>query len=876
MPRIVHVPDMLVELTPRAYTAQPDGNVYSLDVEPVAAAEVASEIITGAARENAERERLRDVPMGSAARGGPIRLRDYQVEAVEAVQAAWEDGKRSPLVVMPTGCHRAGQLILMLDGTTKRVEDVVVGDLIMGPHRTPRRVLQLCRGTDEMFEICPQHFTGSGLAPKSFVVNGDHVLPTYESKHLGGHLGGVDHLPPICRNLTVREARKKTGHGRGWLAYLGPNGLVRGYSTYSIRATKTTEPFYGFQLDGDHLYVLPDGCVTHNSGKTIVAAEAIHRYCAANPTRKAMFIAHREELLTQTRSKLMVVSDSISVGIVQGTSNQLGRRVTVASVQTVGHHSGRRLEAVMESGKIGLLIVDEAHHAVAGSAYARVIARLREDEPNLVIMGLTATPDRADGTALDAVFDKVAFHRDIFWMIEHGYLVPPTGVTVKLDIDLNAIATRDGDFVQTQLSKVMNQPAVNFAVVRAWQQHGFDKKMLAFCVDVAHAEALAEAFRDAGYTSAAVHGEMAKKDRERVLDDFRKGTIKLLANCEILVEGYDDPSCEGIIFARPTQSRSLFAQATGRGLRLYPGKTECVVIDVVGNSEKHSLASLASLAGLDPVGPEASDGEKERTGEEDEEIGLDGDGIVQLDEVNERSVRSLDFQRLARRRELRYSWRETTVGWTLQIPRVGYFLVAWADLAHTKCTVHFYDLREGRRDSPPTHVLSTPVDFDLAYGMVEGEMERFMRARASRENPTWGNRGSERDDSSSGEEEEDSSTPASFFAWIDLSDGLSDDIAASESMMMNSAGWRRRPRTAKQETLLKRYGARIKTLPETAGEAADLITVLQVEHDFKMRLPPTDKQLGYLRVHQIKFTRDLTKQGAARLIVQHRRATGRM
>lgn len=709
MPAIVHTPDMPYELTPRAYTRQPDGNVYSIDVEPVTAEEAAAMVpkpLSGMAREIAEREAMRNVPMGTGERPNrsAIRLRDYQLEAIEAVTDAWNRGKNAPLVVLPTG-----------------------------------------------------------------------------------------------------------------------------------------------------------------AGKTIVAAELISRFCEANPTKKAMFLAHREELLTQTRSKLMVVNDSISVGVVQGSSNQLGRRVTVASVQTVGHHTGRRIAEVMAAGQVGLLIIDEAHHATA-PGYQRVIERLKDGDPELVIMGLTATPDRADGTALDSVFNTVAYARDIFWMIEHGYLVAPTGVTVKLDIDLDAVATREGEFVSSQLSKIMNQPPVNFAVVRAWQEHGFDRKMLAFCVDVAHAEALAETFRDAGYPSAAIHGELPKKERERVLDDFRKGALKIVTNCEVLTEGYDDPSTEGIIMARPTQSRGLFAQAIGRGLRPYPGKTECIVIDVVGNSEKHSLASLASLAGLDPLG--AAESESSEPKDPTDELLAEEDELPNVNDVRASQVRELDFQRLARRRQLRYAWRETTIGWTLQIPRVGYFLVAWADTAHTKCTVHFYDMREGRRDQPPVHVLSSPVDFDLAYGMVEGELERFLRARATRNNPQWGNRGNEEP------AEDDPNAQASIFAWIDLDDGLSEEIHVPEAMMMNDAGWRRRPISPKQEQLLRKLGAKNTTMPQTAGEAADLITVLQVEHDYKMRLPPTPKQLGYLRHHRIPFTRELTKQGAARLIVEHRRATG--
>ncbi|NBV54881.1 MAG: hypothetical protein EBR79_04115, partial [Proteobacteria bacterium] len=138
--------------------------------------------------------------------------------------------------------------------------------------------------------------------------------------------------------------------------------------------------------------------------------------------------------------------------------------------------------------------------------------------------------------------------------------------------------------------------------------------------------------------------------------------------------------------------------------------------------------------------------------------------------VNSMQARELDFQLRAKRS--RYAWRETAYGWTLQIPRVGYFLVAWHDKDKTRATVRFHDMREGRRDLPPTEVVRTPIEFEMAYGLVEGEVERLTAPRAKRP-----------------EGEED--RPA-FFAFL-YDDGLEEEIHVAERMLLNDASWRSKP-----------------------------------------------------------------------------------
>lgn len=590
------------------------------------------------------------------------------------------------------------------------------------------------------------------------------------------------------------------------------------------------------------LVVLPTG-----AGKTLVASEMIARVRKATSGR-CLFFAHRKELLDQTATKVRLVSPDTRVGLIQAKFNEIGRPVTVASIQTLGHKGGKRLEALLNAGSYELMILDEAHHAVS-KQWLRVIEAIRQRNPGILVMGMTATPGREDGLALDRIFDTVAYERNLLDMIQEGWLVPPRGFRVKIDVRLDEVRSDGGDYVVSQLSKVMNTPHVNRAVVEAWMTYGHDRKCLVFACDVEHASALAQEFRDAGYPALHVDGTMKPKQRKEALDAFREGSIKLLVNCNVLTEGYDDPSAEGIVFARPTQSQALYIQAMGRALRLFPGKTEALIIDCVGNSEKHRPIQLASLVGFDPKkgrGPSAAPGEGD--GEEDE--------VILEPTVADAEVRDgHEFSISKRVASTKYKWRETTHGWVLQIPRIGYYLVAWSDKARSASTIRFYDQRDGRKNTPPREVVREPITFEMAYGLVEAEADRLFRASEQR-NDMWS----------------DEQMPLE--GLVDLDEGVDDDLHVPESWVLKNAEWRSHPITYRQRELLLSLGVKGHTMPELAGEASDLITIMRVERDVKMRLPATEKQLAYFKRWKMTVPENLTKGAAAKLIYEHRVSKG--
>ncbi len=597
------------------------------------------------------------------------------------------------------------------------------------------------------------------------------------------------------------------------------------------------------------LVVLPTG-----AGKTVIAAQIMQMFRGEMGYR-SLFLAHRNELLVQTQEKIRIAGGSLRTGIVQGSKNQIGPHVdaTIASVQTLGGTSGQRLSQVLDTGRIDIMILDEAHHAVSPQ-WRRVIDGVRERNPEVRIFGMTATPGRSDGLALDTVFDEVCFERNSFDLIRDGYLVPPKGFKVDLDLDLDKVKTDGGDYASAQLSKLMNQPRVHEAIVHSWMQFGHNRKTIVFAVDVQHASSLAQFFSDAGYASEFVHGGTKAKDRAAIYERFASGSTKLLVNCEVLTEGFDDPSIECVLFARPTQSQGLYVQMLGRGLRPWPGKTECLVIDCVGNSEKHRPIQLASLAGFDPSLAVSDGAERGQEGAEDEEED-------ELPEVREARIRGEEFEIGGRVRNAKYQWRETDFGWVLQIPRIGYYLCSWIDRHKHKCTIQFFDQRPSKRNTPPRTIVQEPVDFDLAYGMVEGEMDRFFNARRQRDMFSR---------APSAEFAPDESENLDAVSFVDITDGLDDEIDVEEETLLKTARWREQPMSSRQRSLLLKLGAKEQTLPSKMGEASDMILILQVARDLKMRIPATMKQMAFLRANKIEHQAQLTKGEAARLIIAHK------
>lgn len=342
--------------------------------------------------------------------------------------------------------------------------------------------------------------------------------------------------------------------------------------------------------------VLPTG-----AGKTVVFSHLAREWDKG----RILILVHRDELATQTRNKIAAIAPHLSVGIVKAGRDEVDADVIVGSVQTL--RSDRRISRLME---ISLVIVDECHHATADS-YMSVLRNLGcFSKPGVPAIGFTATMDRSDKKSakigLGDVWEEIVFTRDILDMIGDGHLADPRGVLVTIDgMSLSDVKVSRGDFSETSLSDMLLSNDAQEIVARAYVEHARERKGLLFAPTVKAAHAFAEALRAQGITTAVVHGSMPDHERRTALADFTAGRVQVLSNCMVLTEGYDEPSASVCVIARPTKSAALYQQMTGRVLRPYPGKTDALVIDVIGATEEHSLASLADLASgrIDKVEP---------------------------------------------------------------------------------------------------------------------------------------------------------------------------------------------------------------------------------------------------------------------------------
>jgi len=295
-----------------------------------------------------------------------------------------------------------------------------------------------------------------------------------------------------------------------------------------------------------------------------------------NSGKRVLIIAHRKHLLRQISDTLK--SWGVRHAVVAGGARGIPRtNVVVASVFTVA----ARLKHWPEPD---LIVGDEAHHFTPESTWGKVVAAF----PRSRVLGVTATPERADGTGLGLMFDHMVIGPTVRELIDRGYLsdfevyAPPAP-------DLSSVKTRAGDYAVGELEKVMGESSVTGDAVKHYLDVTPGRKAIAFCVSVKHAEQVAEAFRLAGITAECINGGMEPSAIEKVIERFRAGTTKVITSCDLVSEGFDVPSCEVAILLRPTKSYSLYAQQAQRATRISPGKTMAWILDHANNTRMHGF-----------------------------------------------------------------------------------------------------------------------------------------------------------------------------------------------------------------------------------------------------------------------------------------------
>lgn len=336
------------------------------------------------------------------------------------------------------------------------------------------------------------------------------------------------------------------------------------------------------------------------AGKTCIFSELIKRWMTRYPKMNIMVLAHRQELVAQAADKLFQVwpegRQYVSIACASLGQAKVNRPVIIGSVQTLS--TSKRLAKLDKS--INLLIIDEVHrlpHSEAGGQYYKLIDRLKENNPKLRILGVTATPYRLGHGYIYG--DECREGRtNLFPALDHqiglddltdaGYLAPRIELEKSMGADIKSVKLSSGEYNSVDLSSLMSRSVYIKSAVDAYKKYASDRdKVLVFAVSIEHAKLLAKEFAAAGYEAEAIHSKMLRQTRKSILNRFDHGALRVLINVEILTEGWDSPKVNAIMLCRPTTSPALFVQMIGRGTRLSPGKDNLLVLDLVDNYKAH-------------------------------------------------------------------------------------------------------------------------------------------------------------------------------------------------------------------------------------------------------------------------------------------------
>lgn len=350
---------------------------------------------------------------------------------------------------------------------------------------------------------------------------------------------------------------------------------------------------YFVEHSGNPLVVQPTG-----AGKSVVLGEFIRRACHLYPETRVLLLSHVKELLTQDAAAILRLWPEAPVSLYSAGLNvkDLSGQIIVGGIQSIY----RRAYQVQQCD---LVIIDEAHLLTDADTgmYRRFLRELGEINPHLKIVGLTATPYRLDTGLLHrgpkALFTDIAHEVKLGWLVDQGYLSPLRSKKTETTFDVSGVHKRGGEFIASELEDAVNTTSLNAAVVAELLERGKDRgSWLLFCAGIEHAKSLAGSIADAGISTACVFGETPPAERARVLDGFKRGEIRCLANVGVLTTGFDAPGVDLIGMLRPTMSKGLYVQMLGRGTRLAEGKDDCLVLDWAGNVKRHGPVDLVSGA----------------------------------------------------------------------------------------------------------------------------------------------------------------------------------------------------------------------------------------------------------------------------------------
>lgn len=518
--------------------------------------------------------------------------------------------------------------------------------------------------------------------------------------------------------------------------------------------------------------------------------------------RRVLWLAHREELIQQPAKTLAQIDPSKAYGVVKADRNEYMRPVVFASIQSACQP--RRL-AQLVAERFDIVVIDEAHHALSDS-YKLVANELGCFTPGgPILIGLTATPERTDGAGLDEMFQGVAFQMGIRTAIDGGYLVEPSFFERPIRVDLDAITKSRGDFSVKELDLALMRAGIVDEIVATFEEHAANRKSIIFTVSVAQAEEVASALRQRGHAIAALSGETPPEQRRAMLRKLHTGELRSIVNCMVLTEGFDEPSIDCVILARPTQSKSLMIQMVGRGLRLFPGKSTCIVVDLVGVSKRNTLVQAAVIFG-----------KRDEEDERKRSTSTEPDPFADPEEYwRKRLLSQIKGTRGAPRSSL--NWLpDGEGGWLLDAGVFGTVRMIPAERSDDEVLTWRVDAVGVRAPGSPSRMMlnADAVNQETAQMIAEDYVRRVNAM----------------------------------------------NLAKKQTEMP----WRNDPATAQQVRALKRAGVK-GAEGLTRGTASDLLTQIKSK---QAATPATPKQIAALRARGLKVSESISRQEAARMFAR--------
>ena len=468
----------------------------------------------------------------------------------------------------------------------------------------------------------------AGLLDSDGFFDGHCLEITTQSRELAGDIVFLARSLGFMANCHEKYCACQTGAG-GWYyrvhisGDLSPIPCRRKRHVFHVRQQKknvlrtgfsveilSEDDFYGFELDGDHLYVDGNFVVHHNTGKSLVLAQ-IAKDSVEKWNGRVLILAHVKELLEQNADKIRKLCPELKIGIYSAglRSRDTTEQVIVAGIQSV-YNKACELDA------FDLVVVDEAHaiSSEGDGMYRTFLSDMKVINPHVRVIGLTATPFRLKGGLIckpENILNEICYEAGLKEMIQQGYLSPLISRAGRAEANLANLHIRGGEFISDEVAAAMDNDALVTSACREIVELTRDRKsVLIFTASVDHCKHVAEKIQAfSGKECAIVTGDTPPAERAEIIARFKgefipadlfgtpKPPLKFLANVNVLTTGFDAPNTDCVVMLRPTNSPGLLIQCAGRGTRLSPetGKSSCLFLDYGGNILRHGPLDMIKV-----------------------------------------------------------------------------------------------------------------------------------------------------------------------------------------------------------------------------------------------------------------------------------------